>query len=292
MAADGVSAVPGYEFARRIGCPLLAYIWDLPPWRLGSGKPDHVFELGGRVRRFPRTLSRYPERAGYYSRLRYVVRRANAVWCPSAVTVSDVWARFRVHAERVPFCYDSDRFVASPPMTGPVEAEPVFLCISRLVPHKNHAVILRAAARLRPSPAIHIIGQGPEAPNLRALAAKLGVPLILTDSWLSDADIAAAYRSARAVICPSYFEGFGLTPMEGIAMGVPVIASDIPAHREFVRQRVRFFKPEDDGALADAMQAILASREVVSYPAPSPLHDLTIESCAARFLPRLQSLLT
>ena len=93
--------------------------------------------------------------------------------------------------------------------------------------------------------------------------------------------------------CPSRFEGFGLTPMEGIAMGLPVIASDIPAHREFVGGAARFFPPEDPAALAESMQA---TRGEVKEPRgartfASPLADLTIEACAARLLPRFDRLL-
>jgi glycosyltransferase involved in cell wall biosynthesis len=291
VAADGVCAVPGYEYARRNHGPLLLYIWDLPPWRVGTGKPDLVFEFGGRVRRLPHRFNRYAERAGYYSRLGYVARRATEVWSPSANTAADVAVRFHVDARRVPFCYDSDRFIAADHPPKRSETVPVLLSVGRLVPHKNHAVILRAAARLTPQPAVCIIGQGPEAPTLRRMAAELGVPLTLTEAWASDDDIVSAYRSAHGVICPSRFEGFGLTPMEGIAMGKLVIASDIPPHREFVRQQARFFQPEDDRALAEAIEAVLSSEATTAYPSPSPLHDLTIEACAARFLPGLRRLL-
>lgn len=291
VAADGVCAVHGYEYARRNRCPLLVYIWDLPPWRFGAGKPDFVFEVGGRVRRVPHRFNRYPERAGYYSRLGYVARRATEVWSPSTNTVADVAARFQVSAVRVPFCYDSDRFIAAPPRPERGGAISGLLSISRLVPHKNHAVMLRAASRLTPKPAIRIIGQGGEASNLRRLAGELGVALTLTDAWVSDDEIVTAYRSAHAVICPSRFEGFGLTPMEGIAMGKVVIASDIPPHRELMRQQVRYFQPEDDRALAEQMEEVMGSEATTAYPSPSPLHDLTIEACAARFLPGLHRLL-
>ena len=89
VAMDGQSAVAGFEFARRHRCPLLLYLWDLPPWRLGMGRPDVVFEWRGRLRRMPRILGGFPERSGYYSRVLYVARRATRVWAPSTLT----WAR-------------------------------------------------------------------------------------------------------------------------------------------------------------------------------------------------------
>jgi glycosyltransferase involved in cell wall biosynthesis len=307
VIADGQCAVAGFEYARRHQCPLLLYVWDLPPWRLGRGRPDFVFELGSSVRRIPRPIGGYPERAGYYSRIRFVARRAAALWCPSSRTVSDVRERFGIDAERVPFCYDSERFNRN--SLAPADPTPVMangslvLCISRLVPHKNHAAVLRAAARLTPRPVVRIIGQGPEAAPLRRLAAELGVTLQLKDEWARGEEIVAAYRAATLVVSPSRFEGFGLTPMESIAMGVPVVASDIPTHREFVDRFARFFPLDDDAALAAAIEAEIpaaaaqrrdraaAAVTPSGQAAASPLADLTIEACAARFLPRLERLL-
>ena len=96
-------------------------------------------------------------------------------------------------------------------------------------------------------------------------------------------------------IFPSYYEPWGYTPMEAIALGVPVIASDIPTHREFLDGLARFFPLDDDAALAAAIdveiRAASVSRRDRAAPVVSPLADLTIDACAARFLPRLERLL-
>jgi glycosyltransferase involved in cell wall biosynthesis len=290
VAADAQCAVAAYEHARRHRCPLLFYLWDLPPWRLGAGKPDTLFELGGRLRRIPRVRNRYPERPAYYSRVRHVAMRAVQVWCPSENTVRDVRARFGIEAERVPFCYDSDRFTGVAPARPRDTGYGPVLSVSRLVAHKNQAAILRAAARLDPVPPVHLIGQGPELGSLRRLAVELGVALELSDNRVSDDAVVAAYRAAGVVVAPSRFEGFGLTPLEGLAMGLPVIASDIPPHREFVPAAARFFPPDDDAALAREIAAARANPEEL----PGRSHVLaavTIQACVDRFLPRLERLL-
>jgi glycosyltransferase involved in cell wall biosynthesis len=208
------------------------------------------------------------------------------VWCPSTLTRDDVRHRFGVAAERVPFCYDSDRFTGAAGAPLPSGAPPVLLAVSRLVRHKDHATVIRAAARLTPRPRVRFIGQGPEAGALRRLAGDLQVDLELTDTWVPDEAIVAAYRSASVVVCPSTFEGFGLTPMEGLAMGRPVAASDIPVHREFLGDAVSWFPPGDAAALAGAV------REALGRPvSAAPLGDLTIDACAARMLPRFRQLL-
>jgi glycosyltransferase involved in cell wall biosynthesis len=88
-------------------------------------------------------------------------------------------------------------------------------------------------------------------------------------------------------VCPSAFEGFGLTPIETVAAGVPVVASDIPPHREHVGRAARLVPLDDDAALARAIDAALRA------PAADPalVGDLTIEAAAGRFLSSLQDLL-
>ncbi len=292
VGSDGQSAVAAFEFSRRHRCPMVLYVWDLPPWRLDGGRPDLVLAVGSKLVQIPRLWGRYPERAGYYSRIGYVAQKADAVWCPSSNTVLDVRRHLDVAAERMPFCYDSDRFRIERQSPFTVHRSPfTILSISRLVPHKNHAVILRAAARLEPRPRVRILGQGPEAGNLRRIAAELGVELDLPGIWASDDQIVDAYRNAAVVVAPSRFEGFGLTPLEGIAMGVPVIASDIPSHREFLNGAVRFFPPEDDAALAREIGRIVFQPSTRPAVQPSILEPLTIEACAARLHQHLRKML-
>ncbi len=291
FAADNQCVVGAWEYAARHRCPLAVYLWDLPPWRLGGGAPDWVFPLGGRIRRIPRLIGGYPERAGYYSRIHWAARRAAAVWCPSTQTASDVRARFGLEACRVPFCYDSDRFVpAAAPWNGRAREVPVVLAVSRLVPHKDHASLVMAAALVAAKPLVRIIGEGPEAPRLVALARELGVGLELTGRVDAD-QVVAAYRQAHVVVAPSRFEGLGLSAIEAVACGTPAVASQIPSHREFLNGLVTFFPPGDVEALARAITDIVSRPRPAPRAAGSPFPELTIEACAGRLHPRLEQVL-
>ena len=286
VAMDGQCAVAGFEFARRHRSPLLLYLWDLPPWRLGMGRPDVVFEWRGRIRRVPRILGGFPARSGYYSRLHFVARRAAADWAPSTLTATDLATRFGIEARVVPYCYDSARFHPAPPSAERRVPSAELLSISRLVPHKNHDAVIRAAARMMPRPTVHLIGQGPEAEALQRLAADLEVSVELTTDWQSDEAIAAAYRRATVVVAPSRFEGFGLTPVEGVATGVPTVASDIPPHREHLGDTVHYFRLEDDRSLEAAIRTAIERG-----PAdPARVAHLSIEAAAARFAAHLSGL--
>ena len=277
IAMDAQVAAQAYRYAARRRCPHLHYVWDLPPWRIGTGRHDWIWFASGWYVRLPRPGRRYAERPGYYSRLRYVARHSSDVWVPSTSTETSVWQVFGVAGRRVPFCYDSDRFRLEP---APRPSSRLLLTVSRLTPPKNHAAVIRAAARFAPKLPVRIIGQGAERRALERLAAELGVPCVIEDR-LDDDAMVQAYRSAGVVVCPSRFEGFGLTPLEGIACGRPVVASDIPAHREFLADAVHFFPLDDDDGLTAAIAAALESGP------PSLRRDVldpvTIEAAAERF---------
>jgi glycosyltransferase involved in cell wall biosynthesis len=291
VALSGHTATAAWRHARRHHARLLVYLWDLPPVGTGQGRPDPVWWLAGRFLRLPWLWGGYRRRRGHYSRLRYIAARADAVWVPSTLTRDTVAARFGVPSERVPYCYDSDRFVPRdradpPPPTRPPTDPPTLLTVSRLRPHKNQAAVLHAAARLTRSVRVRLIGRGPDAAMLAQLAAALQVQCTI-ETEADDATVTRAYRDATVAVCPSRFEGFGLTPIEAVASGVPVVASDIPPHREFVGRAARLVPPDDVPGLTEAIAAALDG------PAADPalVGDLAIPAAADRFASLLRPIL-
>ncbi len=274
VAMDAQVAAEAYRYAARHRSPLIHYVWDLPPWWLGRGRYDWVWLVAGRYAWLPRLGRRYAARRGFYSRLRYVAAHAAAVWVPSAATAADVRERFGVECNQVPFCFDSERF--TPAFAARTRG---LLSVSRLTPHKNHAAVIRAAARFEPALAVRIVGDGPERDGLARLARELCVPCVI-ESGLSEADMVTAYRTAEVVVCPSRFEGFGLTPLEAIACAAPVVVSDISPHREFLGQSPRYFTLDDDVGLA---KAIAAARGEERPPSRDVLGHLSIEAATDRF---------
>ncbi|HEX6031383.1 MAG TPA: glycosyltransferase [Tepidiformaceae bacterium] len=285
FAMSGRVATEAWEFSRRRRSRLLVYIWDLPPEGTGRGRPDPAFWLGGHFLRMPRPWGGYRRLRGHYSRLYYIACRADAVWVPSASTQATVAERFGLRAHRIPYCYDSGRFVAVPRADNSGAVSLTLLTVSRLRPHKNQAAVLHAAAILGRGARVRLIGQGPDHQALRRLAEGLHVPCVI-DAATDDEEVARAYRECSVVVAPSRFEGFGLTPIEGVASGARVVASDIPPHREFVGGVARLAPPDDHGALARAALEALEA----SPPDPSSVRDLTIAAAAERFCGALQVL--
>lgn len=283
LAMSGTVAEKAWRYATKRGCPLVVFIWDLPPDRTGTGSHDPVWWLAGRFLHLPRPIGGFARRRRYYSRLRYIAAHAEEIWVPSEMTRSSVLSRFGLASRRVPYCYDSERFR---PGATVRDEPPTLLTVSRMEAHKNQAATLKAAARLGRPVQVRLIGRGPECSRLERLASALSVRCRI-DQQATDTDVVEAYRRARVAVCPSRFEGFGLTPLEAMASGTPAVASDIPPHREFGGAAAAYFPLDDEDALVAAVASALDS----ATPDPAVLRELTIPSAADRFQALLGPLL-
>ena len=105
----------------------------------------------------------------------------------------------------------------------------------------------------------------------RAVSAALGVRHAHA-SGVDDATLRALYRGARVVLMPSRAEGFGLPLLEAFAAGAPVVASDIPSHREIGGGLATLVPPM---ALDQWTEAVRACLEHPGDPALRQAHAAT-----------------
>jgi glycosyltransferase involved in cell wall biosynthesis len=135
----------------------------------------------------------------------------------------------------------------------PRPATPYFVVVSTIEPRKNmlflFAVWRKLAELLGPkTPRLVIVGhRGWENENIIDVfeRSKSMAPYLVEATDLSDAGLASLLRGAAAMVSASSVEGFGLPIAEALSLGVPVIASDIPAHREVGGRHVTFLDAID-----------------------------------------------
>ena len=136
----------------------------------------------------------------------------------------------------------------------PVRLErPYFVAVGTIEARKNHLMLLEVWDRLveamgSKAPILVIIGgRGWEAEDVMARLDDLG-PLqnsVQEVRACNDEELAAWIAGARALLMPSFVEGFGLPVVEALQLGTPVIASDLPVYHEIVGDRPTYLDPTD-----------------------------------------------
>jgi glycosyltransferase involved in cell wall biosynthesis len=133
-------------------------------------------------------------------------------------------------------------------------------------PRKNQETLLKAYASVRggrdEARSLVLPGElerhGGYVLAVRERIATLGLEkMVVFPGLVSDDALACLYTAATVVVAPSLAEGFGLPAVEAAACGAPVVASDIPEHRESLGDAAMFFPPTSVPELAAALRRLL-----------------------------------
>jgi len=241
---------------------------------------------------------------GHAPLLDLILSRAEVIVAasPQYAATSPVLCRFREKVRIIPYgCHLPDALPATLPQQGR-RTGPHYLFIGRLVPYKGVPVLLQAMTQV--SGTLWIAGRGPLEGELReqAARARLGDRVEFLGK-ISEEEKFRRLAACDLLVLPSInrAEAFGMVILEAMAMGRPVVASDLPSGvRMLVQDGVNGvrFPPGDAGALAAVLQRLGgnpgALREMgqrgrqlflEQYRAPRMVeryHDLYREVCAAR----------
>ena len=142
------------------------------------------------------------------------------------------------------------------------------LFVGRLADKKGVDVLLEALARLRDMPdlSLHVIGTGPEEARLRQQVQRLDLDKVVDFVGpVPNKDLPLWYQRSALLAFPSVVtpygdqEGLGLVPVEALACGCAVVASDLPAVRDVIRDKQTglLVPPGDPAQLAEALHVLL-----------------------------------
>lgn len=133
----------------------------------------------------------------------------------------------------------------------------IFLIVSRLASEKNIDCAVRAFARVHreyPHTQLCIVGDGPERQHLGSCAASLGInDAVLFVGWQEDTS--TYFYNAHAYITTSWYEGYGLSTVEAMAAGLPIIMTDVGIAGDLLEHEREgiVVRPGDEEALAIAL---------------------------------------
>lgn len=204
--------------------------------------------------------------AGYAATVPVSAGRAARIIVPSTFTATelagwlpDVAGRIRV----VPMAVREVFLRRGGPLNDLRRAElglraPYCLHVGTLERRKNVDVLLAAfRAVLSKDPGTQLVLAGAPGVGWDEIAATHEALLasgdVVVTGYLPDEEVAALVRGAGAFVYPSRYEGFGLPPLEALACGVPVVASDASSLPETLGPHARYVRAGDSDELAVAI---------------------------------------
>jgi glycosyltransferase involved in cell wall biosynthesis len=226
------------EFKLRMGVRLLCFVHDLIP----ITHPEYA---------------RFGQAEAHCRRMDTVAALADVVLVNSAATKA-AFLHYAANRPRLPEVHVAHLGVApgKPPRIQDAHEDkasrPYFVILATIEPRKNHLLLLnlwrRLAADCAAPPRLIIVGRsGWENEMVLDMLERCEAiaELIEYRRNLPDSGLAPLLQRARALLLPSFAEGFGLPVAEALAAGTPVICSDLPALREIGGDVPEYIDPLD-----------------------------------------------
>lgn len=228
----------------RVVCVLLR------PWR----KPKIVYCPHA----FSFLMESSPTKQKVYAWIERVLQKVtDVIICVSQYEL-DKAARFGIERKRMKLIYNGIHHRDDAPKSA--GAEPIHLLfVGRLDYQKGFDVLLKAYAKVnRNDLKLTVVGSAVNEDSVEC------PPMDSVEylPWVTPSEVQALYQKADALIVPSRWEGFAMVPLEGMAMGLPVIASNCTSLPELVTNEVSgyVFPSGDHQALADVLTIIQKPR--------------------------------
>jgi glycosyltransferase involved in cell wall biosynthesis len=292
--------------------------WELPPVEWLCGRID-VFHgtnfvlpptrhAHGVVTIHDLSFLRYPDTVTADS-LRYQqlvprsIARADVVCALSHAMADEIAAEYSVERAAIHVVepgVDEAWFEAKPPDPETKRRlglpKRYVLAVGTLEPRKNLPLLIAAYGQWRASsadvPGLVLIGPAGWGPQLDLDSLPAGS--VTTTGYLDEAVLRRVVAGASCVAFPSLYEGFGIPPVEALACGVPVVATDLPVTREVLGDAARLVPRGDCESLAAALAqecaATSTAEEILERQARA--RRWTWEACAQKAMAAYEAALS
>lgn len=239
----------------------------IPPFRARVPSVITIHDLAFLI--YPHFLTK--DAARYYGQIDRAVRHADQIIAVSHSTKNDLVRMLGTPEDKITVIYE-----AAGPIFRPLDRaaswrhvhdiyglpEDYILFVSTIEPRKNIGALLRAYRRLRDdyrlTPDLALGGApGWLSEDVYALVDELNLrPHCHFLGRVAAHDLVHLYNAARVLVHPAFYEGFGLTPLEAMACGTPVIVSNVSSLPEVVSDAAILIDPQHDEEISVALWRI------------------------------------
>jgi len=223
--------------------PLVCWVWDIPyNWKEWAMAPEEQsFNSPNDHRNLLSIID--------------ALKQCDLVISASKYTQKVLLEEFQVASEQTYFYVDLDLDLTPPPKSS----EKRIVQVSRMVPHKRFEISIDAVQSLKTP--LTCIGMSKNELYFQKLQvrAKRNVTFLHN---ISRDRVIAELSKATVLVSPSIFEGWGLSPIEAIACGTPVILNDMPVFREVYGDAAIYHNPDDVNDLRQKLTMVLSDESL------------------------------
>lgn len=202
-------------------------------------------------------------------------KRANVIFAVSEYTKQDIIKVFNVNPEKIKVVYpglDAEIYNSNlgvqnlRNLRNELSLPPdFFLFLNTIEPRKNLENLLKAFELFKGSEYLVIAGKSgwKNRKIFRLIEKSKKRNKILVLGYVAEEHKPALIKMSKALVYPSFYEGFGFQPVEAMSLGVPVIASQVTALPEVVGNAGILVNPYNPQDLSFAMQQVVAEKDLV-----------------------------
>lgn len=189
-----------------------------------------------------------------------VKKKADKIVCVSHFTANELKKYVGVDEKKISVIYNGvDEEWFNVPFGKPVHNKPYLLFVGNVKPHKNLVNLVKAFKLIKDEIPHDLIIVGKKEGfitgdnHIYDLVKDIQDRVIFT-GYVNDDLLKQYYKQADLFVFPSLYEGFGLPPLEALAVGTNVICSDIPVLREICGEWINYFNPNGEKSIKKSIK--------------------------------------
>ena len=208
--------------------------------------------------------------------LNQALKKAKAVLTVSENTKKDLLKKFKYPESKIFFtpCAASDIFTERPAekelekiKEKLVLPEKFVLAVVTIEPRKNFATLIKSFVVIkRKHPEFKLVIVGKKGWKYKQIEETLNLYKLREDviftGYLDESDLHKVYALAKVFVFPSLYEGFGIPPLEAMASGCPVVASNVASLPEVVGEAGLLIEPQNSLKLAEAVSELISNESM------------------------------
>ncbi|MFH1255605.1 MAG: glycosyltransferase family 1 protein [bacterium] len=199
--------------------------------------------------------------------IRSALKRAKTILTVSEYTKQAIIEQFKINPGKITAIYEGVADL-TPGQAAKGETpfkQPYLLYVGNAYPHKNLEGLIKIFSKINensPNLKLILVGKNDYFYDRLKQYAKNFSKNIIFPGYIPDNELGALYENGLIYIFPSFYEGFGLPPLEAMSRGLPVVSSNKTCLPEILGQAALYFNPEDETDMENKIKQAIADGQL------------------------------